>query len=261
MIKRLLLTAALAILTLPSSAQDGSAILKKVISAYASLNSYSQVSSAMETFTSPRFQDTIGSSAKLRYRKPDRFYVVLTGARVGTSVAVSNGQQETIYSSQVDKYRRLPAPKNISAFVNSLLLLGLHANMDPLDFLRGVPEVSKLGRFKFLGGGMVNGVKCLRISATMGSSTLPKGGSGSVTLWVDSKSSLLHKVEWNIKGVSHMAPVQVMKKGKPTRVLVKTIGVENLVETIQEMHLNPILHDSDFQYPLPATAVEQKINP
>ena len=201
---------------------------------------------------------TLGTTALLRYRKPNDLYLSISGPKVGTVVATNHGGQEMQYVSNLNKYRLLPAAPSAAIFVETLRPLGIIAMMDSLYYITGGSLNQAADNLKYKGKVKLNGKICFLMSATVKPNQIPPKTEATVEFWVDSQNFLLKKIRWNITGVTRIVPYVKVVKKKRVVERKKVTGTETMTEYIVSSSVNPSMTDSDFKYALPSNAIEQR---
>lgn len=201
---------------------------------------------------------TLGTTALLRYRKPNDLYLSISGPKVGTVVATNHGGQEMQYVSNLNKYRLLPAAPSAAIFVETLRPLGIIAMMDSLYYITGGSLNQAADNLKYKGKVKLNGKICFLMSATVKPKQIPPKTEATVEFWVDSQNFLLKKIRWNITGVTRIVPYVKVVKKKRVVERKKVTGTETMTEYIVSSSVNPSMTDSDFKYALPSNAIEQR---
>lgn len=248
----------LALLCSTAQAQDGNAILQKMYAAYAALGSYSQTASSTLIVHAVTKQIS-GSTSELRYKKPNLLYFSVTSPTYGTFIASSNGREQIVYQSLGNRYQKFSAPSTLVQFMARVEPLGVRAILDPLYFLTGKRLDNASGPVKRKGNVTLNGIPCYLVAVPIKLPASARGGTGTVTFWIDRKSSLLRKVQVQLKNIPRIVRVRTVQNNKPVIQTREVRTEETYTEVVQEMKINPPLGVSDFNYTPPKDAVEQNL--
>ncbi len=147
-------------------ADNAQNVMKRVYEVYRGITSFTQNSNDNDTFRAGKYHMTIGTTALLRYRKPNDLYLSIIGPKVGTVVATNYGSQEMQYVSNLNKYRILPAAPSVAIFVETLRPLGIIAMLDSLYYISGGSLDQAADNLKYKGKVKLNGKMCYLLSAT-----------------------------------------------------------------------------------------------
>ncbi|HXG25098.1 MAG TPA: DUF2092 domain-containing protein [Chthonomonadales bacterium] len=248
----------LVLLCSTAQAQDGNAVLKKMYAAYAALSSYSQTASSTLIVRAITNQIS-GNTSELRYKKPNLLYFSVTSPIYGTFIASSNGREQIVYQSLGNRYQKFSAPASLVQFMARVEPLGVRAILDPLYFLTGKRLENASGPAKLKGNVTLNGVPSYLVVAPIKLPASAKGGTGTVTFWIDRKSYLLRKVQVALKNIPRKVRVRTIRNNKPVIQTKEVRTEETYTEVVQEMKINPPLGTSDFNYTPPKDAVEQNL--
>lgn len=242
-----------------ANAQDGIAILKKVQSSYLGLKSYSQkVSSTVTTKIAGRTGVT-GQTSELRYQQPNKVYMVVSTAQVGSFVSYNNGHEMFVYRGRINAYVKRPGKSDVKSYVVALKEYGVGTMLDPLAFLTGEPIQSAFSSATMKPAVTIDGVKCDLVIGRLAPRLAGKAKSATASFWIDKGTNLLRKIQIATGGLPAIARVTSRQNGKQ---VVKNVQIQidsTLTMNIQEAKVNPLLTDASFSYQPPKDAIEQHV--
>ncbi len=257
---RLLVTATLvAISASYASAQSRQTTLNDLLKRYADAQSYSQTVSVNYRETARGTQSGFGLVVDMKYQRPNKLSLKITGPITGEIMAVSDGKSMLVYRSKTGLFNRLPAPASIAEFAKAMLQFGISGEADVYHFLQR-PPASAFQNVRKGSDALVNGAACTVLLAQMPSKNLIQGYTARVKLFLDKTSGFLRKSEIAFTGVPRRVSVRTKLKGKPA-IAEGTMKTDRLiVNTVLKLDANPRLSDADFAYSPPKGAVEQTLD-
>jgi hypothetical protein len=237
-----------------SRAQDGSALLHKMMDAYQHLSTYEMHSNVDLTLSANgRVMKSQSITNILQCKRPNKLALVV----------YNSGPTMTVYDALPNHYFSGSTAPNMATILN-LLALRAHvtADLDPLYFLCLNRLPSTLTGLKAAGSTTINGRPSLIVTGTVRSAQTPvQKNNGTVTTnilhmtwYIDQQTYLLNKIEAHSDAMN--TPVTTMVKGKPVKATFNV--VMNLRHSISSFHVNTPIDDSAFVFKAPVGAVGQK---
>jgi outer membrane lipoprotein-sorting protein len=233
----------------PARAEDGTALVNKMEAAYAALKSYSQTMTATGVVVIEGSTSSGTVNSRLAYKAPNQLYVSLYNRASGQITVATDGRQQAVHLAKKSTVARKPAPATLKEFLAGLKAYRIVAVLDPLYFLAGGSASDLAEGFEAKGEESVKGSACDRVVGTLKRNAVATARSGTITFWIDKKTSLLRKMHLDLKGV----PLRAMSSEDPAsgpRVSM-SLSDQSLVETVQKLEIDPPLKDADLRVTVP----------
>ncbi len=247
----------------PTRAQDGIALMQKMVAAYAHLTSYEGHSNVDLTLTSnKRIVSAHSSSTQLQIQRPNKLMLVVYSS-TGTRSVYSDGTNLTIYDALPNHYAVGPTAPTLAKLLPLLAdRAKISAQFDPLYFLCENRLPTTVTGIKAAGSANVNGRDSLIVTgvvrARASTSSLAPGmmiaGITHWTWYIDKQTYLLNKVEMRSDTVN--LPVTERQGGKQVKGTIPVVLV--LRHNVSSFNIAPQLDAGTFTFKAPAGATEQK---
>ena len=252
-------------------AQDGKAVLQKMVKAYQTLDSYDgsatvdvKVIGNQGAYKGKNLQSQ-SLYAILKFKKPNRLMLEMK-APSGSRSVFCDGKDFYVYDTLNNQYTRDPAPANTREL--GLMLLrraGIVAALDPLFFLTETTLPRELSSLKMAGTQKVNGHDTIKVTGVTQVAklvrTLPDGrkvtlpaASRSWTWWIDKQTYLLHRVEGRDANFKVGIPLRQGKKVVLQPITATNISRHNVASATP----NGASDEKVFVFQKPAKATEKK---
>jgi hypothetical protein len=204
----------------------------------------------------------MGSSAEVRFRKPNLLQVSVSSPQIAKNQFVCDGRELTVYDSRLNQYAKSPAPptllsvyNRLNEMANSAFQFKIDSTLDPVYFLQGHPLPPGINWVARKETADLEGVKCWVIDG------LPQlrvaSAKGRISFWVEKDTHLIRKVERVITGAPVVLPVKSVKDGKTVVERKQFLVDQTITERIQDRAVNPPLDDSTFKFIPPKGAIER----
>jgi outer membrane lipoprotein-sorting protein len=246
----------------PAQAQDGKALLMKVMQAYQGLSSYEGTASVTNLIVRQGKSAPVAAvTTVMKYKKPNKLHLAMTTSR-GSKQVYSDGTTFSVFLPASSQYITEPTMPTLSAMGNLLATRAqVIGRLDPLFFLTYNKLPPNLSDFKVDGETNYEGQRVIMVRAVSRqearTTKLPNGKTVTTPpavlswkWWIDKKTNLLRKVEARESNVSITVSRREGNKTVPQKVAVDML----IRHAILSCTANPALNDADFTFRPPAGA-------
>jgi outer membrane lipoprotein-sorting protein len=240
--------------------EDASALVAKMERAYSSLKSYSQTATATGEVVIENFKRRGVVNSQILYVAPNKLRITLTNDAVGTVVVTSDGKELVVSGGKRKAPAHYPAPATLREIMAKLKAHQIVATLDPLYFLTGETASKMAGGFTIKGEDTIVGELCDKVAGVIKREGFPNVRGGTITFWIDRKTSLLRKTELMLKGV----PLRTASSTDPgtTPIVATNLSDQSLTEVVSKLAIDPSLKPGDFQAPAaskPKTPIRRRL--
>lgn len=247
-----------------AQAQDGKAILLKMVKMYQAFNSYSGQANVDTMMLDPQGRTIkhIGSSSVMKFQRPNKIYLYFQ-TPIGSRSIYCDGKTFNVYDASVNQYLSVPAPGDTPGLLNILLARGdVAAGLDPLYFLTQGVLPKALSNVKVAGTTMYNGHPVYIVTGTTNATAVVvKQGNTTTTIppsywtwWIDRNSSLLYKVETKTPNI--IKPISFGTG--PKRQIKNVKGTLFLRHTVSDLKPDANLRPDEFVFTVPKGAQQKR---
>jgi hypothetical protein len=149
-------------ITHPAQAQDGNALVKKMVQTYKAYNTFSETSEAKIVMLGAPSQI---QSTTFKFQKPSKFFVQTSDPQSGTLSIYSDGTQVTIFGGRQNIFTRrdyagsfVSTVRTYEKVAKEMLDMNITQILSPISFMTaGENGLREAKSFKFLGTKAVNG--------------------------------------------------------------------------------------------------------
>ena len=257
----------LAGMTAGAGAQDGRALIQRMVTAYKNCNSYEGRANTDIIFVrAGKPLQRQSSSSLMQMKRPNRIHLEFT-SNIGTRLVDSDGAKFYVYDGYYKKYLQMPTSPNLAQMLGILYVRGgILAYLDPLFFLSGTTLPKQLGNFQRKPDSSVNGhpvyvvtgrlqTQSQTVKAANGKTATIPATTTDWTWWIDKQSSLLQKLESRTLNVQRAVMVRQGKKTVPGRIT----GDQIMRHVIVSTKPNAPLQDNIFEFHPPVGATEMPL--
>jgi outer membrane lipoprotein-sorting protein len=247
-----------------SRAQDGNALMHKMLDAYLRLNTYEVHSNVdLTAIANGRPIQSKSSSNDMLLKRPNKIFLTIFNAGpTGTRQICSDGTTLTVYDALPNRYTTGPAAPNMEVLMHLLAQRAMvTAELDPLYFFCTNKLPKTLSDLKAGGSTTVNGHLSLILTGIVrsGSASPGKGRTvtsnvSHVTWYIDQQTYLLNKLEAHSDPVAQKVMTRVKGKLVPTTLNI----VITIHHSVGSYKANPPIEDNAFVFKAPPGATLQK---
>lgn len=252
-------------------AQDGRALMQKVVKSYQNLDSYDGTATVdikiigKQGAYKNKALRTQSLYAILKFKKPNKLMLQMS-APSGTRKVYSDGKDFYVYDESNNQYTRDPAPRNTKEM--GLVLLrraGIIAALDPLYFLTEAALPKELQNLKVVGTQKVNGRATVKVTGVTRTSRMERKLSDGRkvvlpatnrkwTWWIDRQDNLIRRVEARDENIQVGVPKRQGEKVIAERVAAYSLSRHN-VATVKP---NGVSDEAAFRFDPPKNAALKK---